>query len=174
METITHTETDYTAVARLYTERLNALYEQITLWLNAERYKLERGTIELEQLGIGKYTAPMLTITDIQQSEVIATLKPAGALVIASEGRVEVMGTLDENYLVFLLPKSGIPLEVTTSKANAPEMRKSFVMSVYSDVHTEGWYRVEIRSSARVKLVDKELFEDILREVSPDEILTHA
>jgi hypothetical protein len=174
METTAHTETDYTAVARLYTERLNALYEQIALWLDAERYKLERGTIELEQLGIGKYTAPTLTITDIQQNELIATLKPAGALVIASEGRVEVMGTIDENYLVYLLPEPSIPLEVTTSQTNASEMRKYLVMPVYRNVNTEGWYRVKVQILARVKLVNKELFQDILREVSPDEILTHA
>jgi hypothetical protein len=171
METTAHIETDYTAVARLYAERLNALYEQIALWLDAERYTLERGTIELEQLGIGKYTAPMLTITDIQQGEIVATLKPAGALVIASEGRVDVIGTLDENYLVYQSPKLGIPLEITTNKVNAPEVRKSIFTSVYSNIHAEGWYRVEVHNLPRVT---KELFENILREVSPDEILTHA
>jgi hypothetical protein len=47
-------------------------------------------------------------------------------------------------------------------------------MPMYRNVHTEGWYWMEIRRLTRVKLVNKELFEDILIEVSPDEILTNA
>jgi virulence-associated protein VapD len=172
MEAIT--EIDYNAVAERYAERLNALYDSIETWLDKEQYHFERGSVELEQQNIGKYTAPTLTITNTHIKERVAELKPDGALVIAAEGRVDIIGDIDSDYLLYLVSDSGIDVDVSTKVENASETTEAKRWSVFRGFQHEGWYFTEVRRLARVKPINKELFIDILAEVSYDESLARA
>ncbi|TAE30896.1 MAG: hypothetical protein EAZ92_03475 [Candidatus Kapaibacterium sp.] len=170
----TNTEIDYKAVAERYRERLNDLYGEIETWLEGEQYRFTRGEMNLEQQNIGKYIAPTLTITNVETRELIAELKPGGALVIAAEGRVDIIGDIDSDYLLYLVPDSGIDVDVSTKVGNAPETTETKRWSVFRGFQHKGWYFTEVRRLARVKPINKELFIDILAEVSYDESLAGA
>jgi virulence-associated protein VapD len=170
MEAIT--EIDYNAVAERYAERLNALYDSIETWLDKEQYHFERGSVELEQQNIGKYTAPTLTITNTYIKERVAELKPDGALIIAAEGRVEIIGDIDSMYLLYLVSESGIDVDVSTKVGNEPEITRGKRWNVFRGFQTEGWYFTEIPRLAMVKPITKDLFHAILAGVSYEESLS--
>ncbi len=174
METISATIESNQNVVAAYNKRLSALYEKIKEWLDPSYFRCLEGTMELEQYLIGKYSSPTLAITDALSSEVVAKLYPGGALVIGAAGRIDIKGTADSDYLVYLLPESGVDVEITDKIGHQPETRKTVVSPVFRNVQTEGWYWTEIKKLARVKPLTQELFMDILIEVSPDEILSHT
>ncbi len=165
----TTTEIDHNAVAKHYAERLQALYSDIQTWLGTEDYIFENGELELEQQFIGSYTAPTLTIVSKHTGERIAELKPVGALVIGASGRVDIIGDIDSDYLIYLVPDSTMPDEPTDKTGNTSERTYAKRMSIFPGFEEEGWYFREIRRLARVKCINKELFLDILAEVSYEE-----
>jgi virulence-associated protein VapD len=170
MEAIT--EIDYKAVAKHYAERLNALYNNIETWLDNTQYRFERGSIDLEQQNIGKYAAPTLSITNTLIGERIAELKPDGALIIAAEGRVEIIGDIDSIYLLYLVSESGIDVGISTKVGNEPETTERKPWNVFRGFQTEGWYFTEIPRLAMVKPINKDLFHAILAGVSYEESLS--
>jgi hypothetical protein len=170
----TSTEIDYNAVAERYAARLNALYNDIEKWLESEQYSFTRSEITLEQQGIGVYTAPTLTITNIHTQEQVAELKPGGALVIATEGRVDVKGDIDSVYLQYLTSDSGIDIEVSTRIGNEPEEKKIKRISAFRGFQEAGWYFTEVPRLGIVKPINQDLFIAILTEVSYEESFARA
>jgi hypothetical protein len=167
------TESNQNVVAT-YNKRLDALYGKIKEWLEPLGFKCLEGAMELEQYLIGKYSSPTLAIMNAVSNEVVAKLHPGGALVIGAAGRIDIKGTADSDYLVYLLPASGVDVEVTTKIGQQPETKKTVASPVFRNVQNEDWYWTEIKKLARVRPLTKELFMDILIEVSPDEILSHT
>lgn len=173
METVT--EVNAILVAKQYSERLSSLYAQIRSWLGEERYSFEQGSLVLEQMMVGEYTAPTLIIRNRQSHSIVASLEPVGALIIAAAGRVDIHGDIDSDYLLYLMPSSGIYLKTTIKGVHLSEQNEEKVnLTPYREVPAEGWYRPEMRGLGRVKPINKELFLDILLEVSPDEVFVNA
>jgi hypothetical protein len=171
----TKTELNNNKVSMQYAERLNKLYAQIREWLGEEHYAFEHGSQTLEQMMIGEYTAPTMVIRNKHNRTVVASLEPTGALVIAAAGRVDVHGDIDSDYLLYLMPDSGIYLKTAVKSGySSHEYEEKVNLTPYREVPVEGWYRAEMRGLGRVKSVSKELFFDILFEVSPDEVFVNA
>jgi hypothetical protein len=171
----TTTEANAKIVATQYAERLRSLYTQIREWLGEEHYVFEQSEITLEQMMIGEYTAPTMVIRNKGSHSIVASLEPVGALIIAAAGRVDIQGDIDSDYLLYLTPSSGIYLKTAIKGTHQSEGYEETVnLTPYREVPAEGWYRPEMRGLGRVKSVSKELFLDILLEVSPDEVFANA
>lgn len=169
------TEVNTKLAARQYEERLRSLYGQIREWLGEEHYSFEQGSVSLEQMVIGEYAAPTLVIRNKHNHSIVASLEPVGALIIAAAGRVDIHGDIDSDYLLYLMPNSGIYLQTTVKGAqNSEEYKEKVNLTPYREVPAEGWYRPEMRGLGRVKSMSKELFLDILLEVSSDELFANA
>lgn len=171
----TSTEIDYKAVAERYAEHLHELYTQIREWLGEEHYTFDFGSLVLEQMMIGEYTAPTMVIRNKQNRSLVASLEPTGALIIAAAGRVDIHGDIDSDYFLYLMPSSGIYLKtIIKGTHSSGEYEEKVNLTPYREVPVEGWYRPEMRGVGRVKPVNKELFLDILLKVSSDEIFANA
>ncbi|MBM4023834.1 MAG: hypothetical protein FJ280_00280 [Planctomycetes bacterium] len=130
-----------------YLARVNALYSDAEKWIEGTDLEVSRGTMELDEEALGRYAAPTLTIQDAQGKKV-ADLLPVGAQIIGAEGRVDIVGRLDRNHLLYLPPKEA-------------GVRRSF-----KGMGEAGWYWIGETRLRRVHRLAQELFLDLLSEVS--------
>lgn len=76
------------------------------------------------------------------QTEQLAELKPVGAYIMASEGRVDCLAWLDTEYIIYLV--NGGPY--LSGK------------QVFKDVDDDGWYWVENNLKSKAHSMNKETF----------------
>jgi hypothetical protein len=103
-----------------------------------------------------------LTIDDAHGKQV-AQLIPVGAWIIGAEGRVDLVGLLDKEILVYL-KKGGPHLKVKES--TEPSDAREWSRPLFQGVDRPGWYWIEEKRLGRARLVTKQLFLDLLAEVS--------
>jgi hypothetical protein len=135
----------------LYLVRVNHLFDEVNTWLQNEPLQIEPHEIEIGEELTGDYLVPVLTISSVTPPEKLADLKPAGACIIAAEGRIDVEGWLGTEYLAYLI--DGGP-------------RVGGGRKLYEAVKDDGWYWIENNSSRRVHTVNKDILLQLLTEVS--------
>jgi hypothetical protein len=146
-----------------YIARLNALYSDAEKWIEDTDLKASRGQLELREEIPGSYDAPTLSIHDSQGSKV-ADLLPIGAWIIGAEGRVDLVGILDRNSLVFL--GVGGPRRKTRVSVEGSGEAEEWSRPLFRGVDQPGWYWIEDKRLGRARLVTKQVFLDLLAEVS--------
>ena len=87
----------------LYLVRVNHLFDEVNTWLQNEPLQIEPHEIEIGEELTGDYLVPVLTISSVTPPEKLADLKPAGACIIAAEGRIDVEGWLTTEYVAYLI-----------------------------------------------------------------------
>jgi hypothetical protein len=162
---------DYESVKQLYTERLTTLYDNIEKWLDGEKFTFQPSKEFFEEGGLGQYEAPVLRILSQETQKQIVVIRPAGAMIIAAEGRVDIVGDFDKESLIYLLPMSGIVASVSYRKGMEPPHTERKKISMFSGFEDEGWYWIEIRRLAKVRKVTSDLFKLLINEVCRDTIL---
>ena len=138
------------------------LFSDIENWLKGTDLKASRGTMELDEEVLGRYEAPTVTIQNAQAKKV-ADLLPVGAQIIGAEGRVDLVGTLDREVLVYL--SQGGP-RITVKAANRREAEGGRATPLFRGVEEAGWYWIERSRPARARRLTQELFLDLVSEVS--------
>lgn len=145
-----------------YVSRLEALYSDVAKWVKGAGLKFSRGQIEIREEIPGSYSVPTLVILDADGNK-LADLLPVGAWLIGAEGRVDLVGLMDRNSLVYL--ETGGPSITTRIKAGdggSEELSRP----LFKGVEHPGWYWIADTRLGRARPVTKELFLDLLREVS--------
>lgn len=145
-----------------YLKRLNELYKEVKKWTKTRALVVKEKEVNLNEELLGQYKAPGLLIID-KKGEKIAELQPVGAQIIGANGRVDVIGKLDQMYLVYLEP-SGPRLTITEKVNNEETQRPS--RPLFRGVDNPGWYWIESARLGRARTVTEELFLDLLTEVS--------
>ncbi len=145
-----------------YIARLDELYSRVGTWIENTEMSVSLGTTELNEEAPGRYKAPALTILD-SQGKPLAELQPVGAWIIGAEGRVDLVGLLDRNSLIYLTTGgSQITAETQISDGNS----KGSSQPLFKGVEQPDWYWIGESRLGRVHPVTQELFLDLLSEVS--------
>jgi hypothetical protein len=145
-----------------YISKLEALYSDVVEWIKDTDLHVSCGQIEIREEIPGSYDAPTLEITNVQGKKV-ADLLPVGAWIIGAEGRVDLVGLLDRNNLVYL--REGGP-HIKTIESAGPGEAEEWSKPLFRGVSRPGWYWIEDRRLGRARPVTKQLFLDLLAEVS--------
>jgi hypothetical protein len=126
------------------------LYSNVSDWVVPRYLQVVRSSMNLNEEAYGKYEVEKLSIIDANAKRVCELL-PVGGSVIGAEGRVDLIGDVDQEILVYL------------TNDGLLERRST---SLYRGVEEDGWYWIEIRRLSRVRRLDEALFLDLLAEVS--------
>jgi hypothetical protein len=145
-----------------YISRLNALYSEVVEWIKDADLKVSHGQTEIREEIPGSYDAPTLTITD-EKGNKVADLLPVGAWVIGAEGRVDLVGLMDRDSLVYL--REGGPHIKTTESVETGDAGE-WSRPLFRGVDRPGWYWIEDKRLGRARPVTRQMFLDLLAEVS--------
>ena len=151
-----------TSKQKEYITRLDELYSRVGMWIENTDLKVSRSVFELNEEVPGHYEAPTLTILDVSGKK-LAELQPVGAWIIGAEGRVDLVGLLDRNSLIYLT--TGGPQITTRARASAGNPEESS-QPLFKGVEQPNWYWIGESRLGRVHPVTQELFLDLLSEVS--------
>lgn len=152
-----------------YLQEVEMLFADINKWVSGTGLKLRREEININEEQSGQYTASRLIIEDASGKKV-ADISPIAAFVIAADGRLDMNGTVDKAIIVNLL--SGGPSMTTTIRhGNQTDVS---TRQLYKGVDKSGWYMIDESRRAKAHFFDKELFFDLLAEVSDYELSKSA
>jgi hypothetical protein len=87
---------------------------------------------------------------------------PVGAWVIGARGRADLIGKLDKVILVSL-EEGG---SAKTNTITCGDRKETSINKFYKGIEEAGWYWIEDRRRGRAHKIDKEVFYDLLTEVS--------
>ena len=146
------------AQAEIYQKRLGQLFGQIREWLKATGIRLKEAQISLDEGFPDSYRAKALELVD--SGKVIVKVTPAGFCIIGAEGRVDFVGTLDTQSVIYLV--NGGPAVPAASGSDGMVRKKP----LYSGVKGSGWYWIENARLGRAKRLTRQLFRDLVKEVS--------
>lgn len=152
-----------------YLQEIETLFAAITTWVSDTGLKLRREEITVNEEQSGQYTANRLIVEDANGIK-IADISPVAAFVIAADGRLDMNGTVDKAIIVNL--RSGGP-SITTTVHHGNQADVS-TKQLYKGVDKSGWYMIDESRRAKAHFFDKELFFDLLAEVSDYELSKSA
>ena len=142
-----------------YQERIRALYSEVQRWI--EPLSTEVEDVQVLEQASGPYPAPCLIIKS-DESEIVR-LEPIGTWIIGAEGRVDLIGSNDKTAIVYL--KQGGPIMAFRESEGGKEISRSSV-PLFQGADQDGWYWIEDKRRGRAKLITRELFRDLVSEVS--------
>jgi hypothetical protein len=150
--------TDARTQVGIYQKRLGQLFEQIPEWLEGTGIRLKEAQISINEGFPDSYRAKALELVD--SGKVIVKVTPAGFRIIGAEGRVDFVGTLDTQSVIYLV--NGGPAVPAASGSDGMVRKRP----LYSGVKGSGWYWIENARLGRAKRLTRQLFRDLVKEVS--------
>ena len=141
---------------QIFLERVNLFFRQIQDWFAAE-FDVMTSSISLRERG-HSYEAPVLTIRERGQEEVLATLKPMGAFLIATEGIIDIRGWVDNQHLHYLTQHGFQFTDATGVKRHR-----------FQGVTQDGWYWTKRFATDQAILIDKTELLNLITWVSDHE-----
>ncbi len=146
---------------RQYLAALDRLYSDIRKWIGETSIMLIETPIEITEEQIEKYDAPGMRLLD-EDGRSIAAVQPVGTKIIGADGRVDFIGDIGRESVVWL---QGIE---TPSAGRETEGEESWILfsSIYKGVTTAGWYWIEDSRRSKANLLDRDVFWEIVAEVS--------
>jgi hypothetical protein len=152
-----------------YLNNVSRLYAMIEKWLNEKSLLSKQVEHDMREEASGSYTTKKLLVYKDENNQ-IAELLPVGAWVIGANGRIDLIGNFDQQILIYL--KKDIKIETpTTTSCNDDECqeRSKNSRSLYKGFEKAGWYWIENKRLGRARALDKDLFFDLLSEVTDDD-----
>jgi hypothetical protein len=147
------------AVAR-FRERVAELNSTVTAWLGAvPRTSAYSKIVTITEDLSGTYEIPELDI--LFDKLRVVSLRPTGAFVVAAQGRIDVLGTIDKAILVWL---DDPRFESTIKNESGAVLSRSSV-PIFNGVTAPGWYRIDDGRRSAVALT-RETFLQMLTEVT--------
>src|SRR5713226_409753 len=150
--------TDARAQAGIYQKRLGQLFKQIREWLKDTGIRLKETEILINEGFPDSYKAKTLDLVD--NGKLIVKVTPAGYRIIGAEGRVDFVGTLDTQSVIYLV--NGGPAVPAASGSDGIGRKRP----LYAGVKGSGWYWIENARLGRAKRLSRQLFRDLVKEVS--------
>ncbi len=134
------------------------LYKSIEGWVKLQSISITREEVELNEEFYGIYKADKLVLK--RDGVILADIIPIGARVIGANGRVDMVGEFDK-VIILYFEKSGPAMTTTTTGIQFPSVYRFF-----RDVKERGWYWLEDTRREKAHKLDRELFYELLTEVS--------
>lgn len=144
-----------------FLKNTDKLYDNINSWIGTHGLTALPEKIEVTEEASGKYSANKLTIQD-EKKQIIASIVPIGAWVIGANGRVDLIGKFDK-LIIVNLEKGGLSLSTTMTVGDHQE---TSTRHFYKGIKEAGWYWIEDTRLGKARLLDKDLFLELLSEVS--------
>lgn len=146
-----------------YVKNLNDLYASIENWLKDSSIVFSQKDTALSESRLGDYIAPVLTLSDKKTKKTIAEIRPAGAQIIGARGRIDIVGAVDKQFLVYLT-------EVPEGKLRVTVTEKPFI----SSSTPSNWYWIDSMPLRRPHPITQSLFLDLITSVSDYDTRQHA
>jgi hypothetical protein len=155
----THTE------LQSFLEKVDQFFSEMESWCASENLSSQRTPISISEEEYGHYNTDQLKITT-KAGKHIADVTPIGASILGANGRIDIKGPHDKIILVDL--DAGGP---TTTKSTTPpeDGNPPRTRHFYKGIDTPGWYWIDNRASSRGHKLDRDLFLNLLAEVSDHE-----
>jgi hypothetical protein len=144
-----------------FLNRLAHLFSDIEAWVKRRNLRVACSKLTLNEEAYGAYEVEKLSILETDGRRV-GEMLPVGASVIGAMGRVDLIGPLAREILVYL-DKGGPCITKSTMDGNH---RETHTVPLYRGVDVAGWYWIESRKLSRARKLDEALFLDLLAEVS--------
>ena len=148
-----------------FIESVDKLFTEIESWIASTNLKGVQQEIEITEEASGRYIVKKLTLEDEKEKK-IAELLPIGTFIIGGNGRIDLVGTIDKAIIVNL--ETGGPSMTTTMTAG--DYTETQTTSFYIGIDRQGWYWIEDSKRGKANLFTKDLFVELLREVSDYEL----
>lgn len=148
-----------------YLTRVATLFADVAQWVATKGWYTERDTVELNEEEYGQYLVDTLRLIS-PEGKKIAEMVPVGASIIGARGRIDLVGTIDQEILVDW-DKGGPRFINTITVDDHIETQPTYL---YRGVNEAGWYWVESRKLARAHKLDERLFFDLLLAVSDHDL----
>lgn len=145
----------HNSIRASYIKALDNLYQNIDSWLEPTELsaKITKNNVKLNEEATGTYYAPQLTIL-YGQNKSIATLEPVAAHVLGANGRVDLVGLYDRAYMLYF------------NDLNTKPVNQQGVLLLNPGVTKPGWYWIPNRINENDHLLDKDVFKQLITEVS--------
>lgn len=143
-----------------YIQRVTALIAEAAEWCRDHGLETERKPYTVREERTGSYDAPALYVS--RNGVSVAKVIPRGSRIIAAYGRVDIVGILATQALLYYVGKG--PEFKSTSTAGGKTVSTTTAPMLHG-VDGDGWYWIE-SSVRRAKRVDESLFLDLLTDVS--------
>lgn len=144
-----------------FKEAVSELYGQIEQWVGEKNWDAKRTKLQIIEPRPGEYDVEKLTIVDTNKT-IIAELVPSGAWIIGADGRVDLQGPVETEILVYW--ETGAPLINLMEQGKTSTEAKSW--RLFKGADRKGWYWIEDKVRSRAHILTKELFFDLVEEVS--------
>jgi len=140
-------------VKQTYLARVNQLFTNIPEWLkDYPDLQLEHGEVVIGEELTDYYTAPVLVIkTPTQQ---LAKIEPQGACIMEAEGRIDLVGWLTKEYIIYLVH-------------GGPYLRGK---QIFKEVTNDGWYWVENNLKNQAHAMNQKNFLTLFRRATDHEL----
>ena len=161
------------AILERYLNNISEFYAVVAQWLKDKSLSYEERDYQLNEKISGEYTAKILSVfSDCNASPLkndmgsIAEIHPVGAWVIGASGRIDLIGDFDQQILVYLEKDFEKKTSETVLNDKGPLEISKNSYSPYKGVEHGGWYWIEDRRLGKAHAVNKELFFELLAEVT--------
>ncbi len=153
------------AVLNEYLNNISEFYTMVTKWLKDKSLFCEETYYNINEKVSGEYTIKKLAVFKDADNK-IAEICPVGAWIIGANGRVDLIGDFNQQILIYLKKdlKTKTSRTVSADEEQHDVSEKNY--SVYKGFGRAGWYWIEDRRLGKAHAVNKELFFDLLAEVS--------
>ncbi len=153
------------AILSEYSDNISVFYAMVAEWLNDKSLFCKEKDYNINEKVSGEYTAKKLVIFK-DGSNQIAEICPVGAWIIGANGRIDLIGDFDQQILIYLKKDLKIKTSITISTDEEQYEVSENSYSPYKEVGQDGWYWIEDKRLGKTHAVNKELFLDLLAEVS--------
>ena len=153
------------AILNEYLINISNFYAMVAEWLKDKSLFCEEKDHNINEKASGEYTTKKLIVFKDAGNQ-IAEICPVGAWIIGASGRIDLIGDFDQQILIYLKTKT---LTTVSSDEEKCDVSENHYSPYYKGFRTSGWYWIEDRRLGKAHVVSKELFLDLLAEVSDHE-----
>ncbi len=144
-----------------YLKNISLFYTMVAEWANNKSFFFKEVQHNIHEKASGEYTTKKLLVYKEKNNQ-IAEICPVGAWIIGANGRIDLIGNFDQQILIYL--KKNKPAENSPPISINQEGSHFF----HKGVDQDGWYWIEDKKLGKAHAVNKDLFFDLLAEVSDD------
>ncbi|QTA89081.1 hypothetical protein [Desulfonema magnum] len=149
-----------------YLNNVSKCHTMIEGWLKEKSLFSEQIEYDIHEKASGKYITKKLIIYKDKNNQ-IAELIPVGAWTIGANGRIDLIGNFDQQILIYLQKDIKMKTSGTTSINDDEDQEVSKNgHSLYKGFEKAGWYWIEDKKLGKAHVLNKDLFFDLLSEVS--------
>jgi hypothetical protein len=136
-------------IKQRYLARVNQLFDNIQLWLqDRQELQIKQGEVEIGEDLTGFYLAPTLIVSGPEEQ--LAEFKPEGACIMDAEGRIDVLGWLGIEYVIYMVN-------------DGPFLGGK---KVFKDIDADGWYWVENNLKNKAHFMNQANFVKLFTQAS--------